>query len=61
MKKLVIMAFLATLYAYGVACTAPEISTDEYETHGTEKSKSVNSKGSSTENDLEDELDNTEY
>ena len=58
MKKLVMIGLLAV---FAVACTKPETNSNELEEYGTPKDKAVNSKGSSTENDLEDELDDTEY
>ena len=56
MKKLIIIGLLTVFTA---ACTQPGIEED-LTAHGTEKSKSVNSKGSSAENDIEDDLDISE-
>ena len=56
MKKIVLMALLA---AFTAACATPDINEDT-EAYGTDKSKSVNSKGDSQDHELEDELDITE-
>lgn len=44
MKKLIIIGLAA---AFMLACTAPEISENEYEEYGTKKSESVNTEGNS--------------
>ena len=58
MKKLIIVGLLA---AFALGCTAPEISDNAFETHGTKKSEAVSSEGDSRDLDLEEELDDTEY
>ena len=57
MKKLIIVGLVA---AFAFGCTAPEISDNAFETHGTKKSESITSESDGSEYDLEDELDNSE-
>ena len=53
MKKLIVMVLLA---AFTAACTAPEINED-IEAYGIDKDKAVNSKGSSSDHDLDNSED----
>ena len=53
MKKLVIIGLLA---AFTIGCTRPEIN-QEIEVNGTDKDKSVNSKGDGSEYDLDNSED----